>query len=290
MTIHASEMSRDYRRIEEAIRYLDDRLTTQPSLEAVAAHVGLSKFHFHRLFRRWAGVSPKQFLEYLTVDYAKELLRGNESVLGAAYEAGLSSPARLHDQFVAIEAVTPGEWRARGAGVEIRYGFHATPFGAALLASTARGLCALAFVGEGGRDAALAALASRWPKARLVEDPTATEQPLAAIFGEAGARRHPLQLFLQGTNFQIKVWEALLAVPEGAAVTYGDLAAAVGRPAAVRAVAGAVGSNPVAFLIPCHRVLRRVGGFGGYRWGSERKRAILAWEAAHLSAAGGRVG
>lgn len=274
----------DYERVERAIEYLGERFTTQPDLEEVAAQVGLSKYHFHRLFRRWAGVSPKQLLQYLTVDHAKALLAASESVLEAAYASGLSGPSRLHDQFIAVEAVTPGEFKAGGAGLTLRYGFHPTPFGEALLALSERGLCALQFAGESGRSEALAELAARWPEARRVEDPEATAPVAERIFNPARRGGEPLRLLLRGTNLQLKVWEALLRIPEGRATTYGDVAAAVGRPRAVRAVASAVGRNPVAYVIPCHRVLRKVGGFGEYRWGAPRKRAILAWEAARGAA------
>lgn len=285
----------DYRRIAKAIRYLEAHARAQPTLAEVADHLGMSEFHTQRLFTRWAGVSPKRFLQFITLDRAKDLLRASESVLAASHGSGLSSPGRLHDLFVTLEGVTPGEFKSGGRGIRIRWGVHETPFGDALLAATERGLCALRFLaeeGEGpGRAEALETLRSEWPDARLEESPSALAPAARALFGgdaagetggflldDDGSGPTRLRLHVRGTNFQIRVWEALLRIPPGAAVTYGDLARAVGRPEAARAVGGAVGRNPVAFLIPCHRVLRSTGHFGGYRWGAVRKRAILAWE------------
>jgi len=278
----------DYSRIERAIRYLDEQREAQPTLEDVAAHVGLSKYHFHRLFQRWAGVTPKRFLQYLTVEHARSLLERHEPVLATAYEAGLSGPGRLHDHFVQVEAATPGEVSRGGEGLTIRTGIHPTPFGDALLATTERGVCFLAFVGDDEADA-VGELRNRWPRARIVEDPGATatlareivQAVEAAVAGDRVRPPTPVTLYLEGTNFQLQVWRALLRVPPGSVTTYGALAEAIGRPEAARAVGSAVGRNPVSFLVPCHRVIRSVGEFGGYRWGRERKRAMLGWEASH---------
>lgn len=274
---------RDYHRIEAVIRYLEAHAGEQPSLQDAAAAVGLSEFHLQRLFRRWAGVSPKRFLQYLTIEHAKRALREGLSVLAAAYEAGLSGPGRLHDLFVAVEAVTPGEYKALGAALEVRYGVAPSPFGECVLAVTERGVCALEFVSDDDRDAPVARLRRAWPGARLVHDPQRVSRQADRIFGPAAGRTGPITLLLQGTNFQLKVWQALLAIPAGAATSYGALAEALDAPGSARAVGGAVGKNPIAYLIPCHRVLRESGRFGDYRWGAERKRAILGWEAARAA-------
>ncbi len=277
----------DYQRIEKAIRFLEKRAFAQPSLEEAAAHVGLSAFHFQRLFKHWAGVSPKRFLQFLTVSHAKQMLLRSSSVLDAAYDAGLSSPGRLHDLFVVVEAVTPGEFKTAGAGVEITYGFHDTPFGVCLVAQTARGICALSFVAPEGKAQAVSELRASWPQAQLREDAEAGRAAVEKIFSSGfGCKDSPVRLLLCGTNLQLKVWEALLRIPEGAVVSYQALAQAVGRPQAVRAVANAVGRNPVACLIPCHRVLRSSGEIGGYRWDTVRKRAILGREMARCEAEG----
>lgn len=272
-----------YDRIAAAIAYLTRHADRQPELSEVARHAGLSPHHFQRTFRRWAGVSPKRFVQFLTIERAKPLLRGEASVLDATYEVGLSGPGRLHDLFVSVEAMTPGEYKALGDGLAIRWGVHASPFGRCLVGITDRGICHLAF---GEREKKLAAsLEAEWPAASLVRDATETGdivRRLVAPRGEGNGR--PLPLLLRGTNFQLKVWHALLRVPEGATVSYGDLARAVGRPKAVRAVGNAVGSNRIAWLIPCHRVLRSTGALGGYHWGEDRKRALLAWERARVSA------
>lgn len=270
----------DYRRIEQAILFLEQNFHRQPRLAEVARSVHLSEYHFQRLFRRWAGISPKRFLQFLTVEYAKRRLEESRPVLEVAYDAGLSGAGRLHDLFVAAEAVTPGEYRRRGEGVRIAYGLHETPFGRALLASTERGVCALSFVEEGGEAEAVRELRERWSGAEIAEDAQATAGAAARAFAPPGAEGGPLALHLRGTNFQLRVWEALLRVPPGHLVTYGDLAAHLGSPGASRAVAGAVARNPVGWLIPCHRVIRGLGVVGGYRWGTARKRAILGWEAA----------
>jgi AraC family transcriptional regulator of adaptative response/methylated-DNA-[protein]-cysteine methyltransferase len=270
----------DYDRIAQAIRFIEQNYRRQPSLEEVARSVYLSEFHFQRLFRRWVGISPKRFLQFLTIQHAKRRLDECRSVLDATYDAGLSSPGRLHDLFVTLESVTPGEYKRRGEGLRISYGFHDTPFGTALLAATERGLCALSFVDEGGEGAAIDELRERWARADLDEDPRDTEELARRIFTPAEADDRPIPLLVQGTNHQVRVWEALLRVPPGALVSYEQLAAAAGRPDAVRAVAGAIARNQIAYVIPCHRVIRKLGAFGGYRWGMERKRAMVAWEAA----------
>lgn len=271
----------DYERIEKAIRFLQAHFREQPELATVARAVHVSEYHFQRLFTRWAGVSPKRFAQYLTVDYAKRQLEDSKAVLAAALESGLSGPGRLHDLFVSVEAVTPGEFKSRGAGLRIQYGFHATPFGVCLLGLTGRGVCWLSFLGAAERQAALAELRARWRGAVLEEALKATQEVVAQIFPALGGQpRGPLSVLLMGTNFQLKVWEALLRIPPGAVVSYGTLGGLVGAPQAARAIGTAVGQNAVAYLIPCHRVIRETGVLGGYRWGHERKRALLAWEAA----------
>ncbi len=273
----------DYSRIEKAILFLEENYHRQPELNEVAESVNLSEFHFQRLFRRWAGISPKRFIQFLTLEHAKRLLGGPHSILDATYDAGLSSPGRLHDLFVNIEAMTPGEFKARGAGLSISYGFHPTPFGECILSATDRGICGLGFVPEGGREEALDDFRSRWPDAHWRENERLTQPYIGRIFsGDRDNGSRPITLILQGTNFQIKVWEALLKIPMGSVVPYQDLAAKVCSARAARAVGSAIGRNPIAFLIPCHRVIRKAGGIGGYHWGSTRKKAILAWEAARV--------
>ncbi|MEJ2266717.1 MAG: methylated-DNA--[protein]-cysteine S-methyltransferase [Anaerolineales bacterium] len=274
------QLSRDYRRVEDAIVYLEEHYREQPSLEAIAESVHLSEYHFQRLFTRWVGISPKRFLQYLTKERAKELLEESESVLDTAYATGLSGPGRLHDLFVTCEAVTPGDYKNRGEDLEIFHGFHPSPFGECLLALTDKGICSLIFVEE-DRKKALAELKKRWAKARLQEDPERTAPVVEQIFRRlAGGESAPLSLYLEGTNFQIKVWEALLRIPSGRVVSYEDLAVSVGMPRAARAVSNAVARNPLPVIIPCHRVIRKMGDFGGYRWGTARKKALLGWEAA----------
>ncbi len=282
-----SHQAEDYRRIEQAILFVHSNFRRQPSLEEIARSVHLSEHHFQRLFSRWVGISPKRFLQFLTKEYAKKLLEQSGSLLEVTYEAGLSSPGRLHDLFVACEAVTPGEFKSEGQGLQIDYGFHATPFGECLLARTGRGICGLYFVKGGQRKPALGQLKANWPQAELREAPAATAPLVARIFSPAAGKKiAPLHLFVKGTNFQIKVWEALLRIPLGGLVSYEDLAAHLGMPRAARAVGNAVARNPVSFIIPCHRVVRKVGETGNYGGGPLRKKAILAWEAAQVNAGG----
>jgi AraC family transcriptional regulator of adaptative response/methylated-DNA-[protein]-cysteine methyltransferase len=271
----------DYRRIEQAIAYLEEHALEQPSLDEVAEHIGLSSYHFQRLFKSWAGVSPKRFLQYLTIENAKKLLLESVSVLDTALDVGLSGPSRLHDLFVSVEAMTPGEFKTKGKELLISYGFHATPFGECLLAVTPRGICSLAFVDPETRFVALDELQATWQEAILVEDQNAGKDSIKTIFGQTRDQTQtPIKVLLRGTNFQVKVWEALLRIPEGAVVSYGSLANAIGHQGAHRAVGTAAGHNPVGYLIPCHRVLRANGEIGGYHWGATRKKAILAREAA----------
>ncbi len=278
----------DYGRIARAIAYLDTHGEEQPSLEALAEEVGLSPFHLQRLFRRWAGVSPKRFLQALTAEKAKAGLLAGASVLDAALDSGLSGPGRLHDLLINLEAMTPGEVKRLGAGLTIRYGFHPSPFGDALLAATERGVCGLLFVRGGDREAALEDLGQRWPGASLVASTEQTESLAHRIFYGAEPSKEPsgatpLHLLVRGSNFQVQVWRALLRIPEGRRTTYGALAGAIGKPGAARAVGSAVGANPIALLIPCHRVIRQTGALGGYRWGLRRKRVLLAWEDARMA-------
>jgi len=281
MQMHSEQQ--DYRRIEQAIHWLTDHYQEQPSLGRVAEEVGLSEYHFQRLFSAWAGISPKKFLQYLTLSHAKGRLAACDSVLDAAYDSGLSGPGRLHDLFVSHEAVTPGEWKAMGRGLTLRYGWHDSPFGDCLMVATERGLCGLGFVLPEGRAATEADLLACWDQAQLVEDAAATAPYARLAFGQGGGT---LRLLLRGTPFQLKVWEALLRIPAGAVVSYERLAQHLGKPTAARAVAGAVALNPVSWLVPCHRVIRGTGMITGYRWGPARKRAILAWEAAMEEKAG----
>lgn len=281
------EISRHYARIEAALDYIAAHLEAQPDLAEIARHVGMSEYHFQRTFTRWAGISPKRFLQHLTLQAAKRSLADSASVLDAAYDVGLSGPSRLHDLFVTYEAVTPGEYKARGEGLTVRWGVHPSPFGACLLAATERGICHLSFLSGEPSDAPEDELRRRFPEADLEAAPEVTAPLAARIFaGSPGEEGAPLALHLRGTNFQLQVWKALLALPRGAVVTYGGLARRLGRPGAARAVGAAVGANPVAYLIPCHRVLRGSGELGGYRWGTARKRALLGWEAARREGEG----
>lgn len=273
------QLSEDYLRIEQAIQYLEMHYQEQPSLAQVASNIGLSEYHFQRLFTRWAGISPKRFLQFITKENAKTMLDLSENLLETTYEVGLSSLGRLHDLFVTTEAVSPGEYKSRGAGLTIRYGLHQTPFGKCLIGMTERGICHLSFILSREGDA-IDALVADWPQASMREDHNATAALVDPIFDLAGRNRKPLQLHLRGTNFQVKVWEALLHIPPGAVTTYEHVAAYIGRPSSLRAVGSAVGRNPIAVLIPCHRVLRKTGGFGNYRYGPARKLALLAWESA----------
>ena len=276
--------SRDFARVARAIRFIDANFRSQPRLATIAQSARLSEFHFNRLFRRWAGITPRQYLAFVTARAARRELHGSASVLDAAYTVGLSGAGRLHDLAVTLEAVTPGELKARGAGVAIRYGFSATPFGRALLGSTPRGVCALSFVEPGADASAVQALTAQWRNAQLRRDDAGAIALSAKIWDAAGARAGslrdgPLRLAVQGTNFQLQVWQALLAVGAESRTTYTALARALRRQGSERAVGNAVGANPVAWLIPCHNVLRKDGELGGYHWGEDRKRAMLAWAA-----------
>jgi AraC family transcriptional regulator of adaptative response/methylated-DNA-[protein]-cysteine methyltransferase len=274
------QQANDYQRVEEAIHYLEANFRQRPNLDEMASSVHLSKYHFQRLFKRWAGISPTQFLHFLSVEYAKKRLQESHSVLDAALDAGLSGPGRLHDLFVTFEAITPGEYKQRGAGLDIAYGFHDTPFGQCLLATTERGICALYFVPDDDRTAVLEQLADAWPQARLVEDREQTQPLVDRVFAPAVTEQpRPFHLLLKGTNFQVKVWQALLAIPPGSLASYQDVASTIDKPDGARAVGGAVARNPVAYLIPCHRVINKSGRIHRYRWGAARKQAMVGWEA-----------
>ncbi|CCQ75680.1 putative Transcriptional regulator, AraC family protein [Magnetospira sp. QH-2] len=276
-----SEPSRDYERIATAIRHIETHWRDQPDLEELARVVHLSPYHFQRLFTCWAGVSPKRFMGYLTLDHARAMLEESASVLDVALETGLSGPGRLHDLFVSYDAVTPGDVKRRGAGMEICYGFHESPFGQVLLGVTDRGICRLSFCDDEKDDEKVADLTRRWPAARLIEDPTVTAPFRDRVFGD-GDMEDPLPLHVTGTNFQIKVWEAILQLPLGRVATYAQISQGIGHPKAARAVGSALNANPVAFLIPCHAVipkLRRNVAFAPYAYGTTRRAAMLGWEA-----------
>jgi AraC family transcriptional regulator of adaptative response/methylated-DNA-[protein]-cysteine methyltransferase len=292
----------DYQRIATAIRFITEHTREQPALEDIAAAVNLSPFHFQRLFSQWAGTSPKRFLQVLTLERGKFLLRQQLPLLEAADELGLSGSSRLHDHFVQLEAVTPGEYQRAGAGLTIRYGVADTPFGPMFIAQTPRGLCRAAFIatGEDEPDSQqqhqqqhqelsaaeeLTALQAEWPAAGWHEDNAAVQQLVATLFARKRSdTASPLSLHVRGTNFQLAVWRALLTIPAGHALSYGQLAAQLGQPTAARAIGNAVGANPVAFMIPCHRVIQQSGALGGYRWGPLRKQVMQSWERLRLAA------
>jgi AraC family transcriptional regulator, regulatory protein of adaptative response / methylated-DNA-[protein]-cysteine methyltransferase len=274
-TLDFTQLSEDYTRIEQAIQFLEENADRQPNLREVASSVHLSEYHFQRLFTRWAGISPKRFLQFITKENAKRLLK-NSNTLEATFSSGLSSTGRLHDLFVKCEAVTPGEYKLRGAGLIIKYGFHPTPYGECLIAATERGICCLAFVSDQGRDVVLDEMKTDWINAEWVEDTLQTGKHIKSIFSPN--LKTPITLHVKGTNFQIKVWEALLRIPPGQVTSYESLADKTGNPSASRAVGNALAHNPIAYLIPCHRVLRKIGDFGNYRYGSARKKAMLMRE------------
>lgn len=270
----------DYDRIAEAIYFISDRVNSQPTLNEIAAHLHLSPFHFQRLFCRWAGVTPKRFLQVLTLERAKQLLRESKPLLEVSDTLGLSSSSRLYDHFVHLEAVTPGEYKLEGAGITIEYAVHDTPFGKAFIAITPRGVCVLSFLGKIEIEGHLTALKKKWPYAQVQENCQRTFAVINAMFGAEQKLDSPLSLHVTGTNFQISVWKALLQIPPATVTSYSQVATAIGHPKSARAVGLAVGANPVAFLIPCHRVIQVSGKLGGYRWGESRKHAIHAWESA----------
>ena len=274
----------DYDVVRRAIAHIRGNWRQQPEIADIADAAGVTPTELHHLFRRWAGLTPKDFLQALTLERARELLRDSASVLDASYEVGLSGPGRLHDLFVTYEAVSPGEWKAGGENLTIRYGFHPSPFGCALVMATRRGLAGLAFADPGEEQAALADMQARWPKATYVEDVAGTT-PLARRIFDSGKWRPgaPLQVVLIGTDFEVRVWEALLKVPMGRLTSYSDLAARIHCPKAARAVGAAVGRNPISFVVPCHRVVGKSGSLTGYHWGLTRKRAMLGWEAGKVA-------
>tara|TARA_R100000750_G_scaffold1038_9_gene1154 strand:+ start:40 stop:888 length:849 start_codon:yes stop_codon:yes gene_type:complete len=269
----------DYIRIEKAMTYMSEHVSSQPSLEDVAAHVHLSPFHFHRVFCKWAGTTPKRFLQALTLERSKRMLKEEGSLMDVSLSMGLSGGSRLYDHFVKLEAVTPGEYRNGGQGVTIQYGVNETPFGKIFVAMTPRGVCRIEFLGSRSADEILVDIGKDWPKGSLVQNDNATNYVANVLFSRLkDGQSNPLSLHVMGTNFQVAVWRALLRIPSGQLASYSQIANALGYPKASRAVGNAVGSNPVAMLIPCHRVIQKSGAIGGYRWGSTKKEMIQAWE------------
>ena len=276
---------RDYDSVRRAIAFISEHWRTQPTIEAIADSAALTPDELHHLFRRWAGLTPKAFMQALTLDHAKALLRDSASVLDAALDSGLSGPGRLHDLFVTHEAMSPGEWKHGGNGMMLRYGFHPSPFGTAIVMATSRGLAGLAFADPGEEQAALADMKGRWPNATYVEDYLSTAPLAQRIFVPKLWRSdQPLRVVLIGTDFEVRVWETLLKIPMGKAVSYSDIANKISAPKASRAVGAAVGKNPVSFVVPCHRALGKDGKLTGYHWGITRKQAMLGWEAGQVSA------
>ena len=271
----------DYDRIKKAIDYIVTQVNRQPSLDDIAAHLNLSPYHFQRLFRRWAGISPKRFLQIQTLQHAKAMLRESLTILDTSNELGLSSPARLHDHFVTLEAITPGEYKSGGKRLDLTCGIHSTPFGKALIAVTDRGICHLSFIDENPRVAGMQEIRRVWPNAGITHSNMVTAPYIKAIFSrQEDIKTFPL--YVQGTNFQVNVWRALLQIPPGYVMTYGQLSRIIGSPGSARAVGTAIAANPIAYLIPCHRVILASGAIGKYRWGSIRKRAILGWESGKM--------
>ncbi|HEY2758640.1 MAG TPA: bifunctional helix-turn-helix domain-containing protein/methylated-DNA--[protein]-cysteine S-methyltransferase [Pseudolabrys sp.] len=281
-----STAAADYDIVRRAIAHIRGNWRSQPEVETISDAAGVTPTELHHLFRRWCGLTPKAFLQALTLNSARELLRSSASVLDTAYEVGLSGPGRLHDLFVTHEAMSPGEWKAGGEGLTVTYGFHPCPFGMALVMTTPRGLAGLALADAGKERAALRDMRARWPKARYIEDFAATAATGRRIFDTTLWRpEQPLRVVLIGTDFEVRVWEKLLTIPIGKLTTYSDLAACAGSPKAARAVGAAVGKNPICFVVPCHRVIGKSGELTGYHWGLTRKRAMLGWEAGQVSEA-----
>jgi AraC family transcriptional regulator of adaptative response/methylated-DNA-[protein]-cysteine methyltransferase len=268
-----------YEQIETIIQHLGDHFQDHPGLDELARRAGMSPDHFQRVFKKWVGVSPKQFLKYLTLEYAKSRLDENQSVLDSALDSGFSGPGRLHDLFVSMESITPGEYKAGGAGLTIEFGMRPTPFGIVVLTVCDRGLCGSFFLPELSEQLAKQAIEEYWPLARIERNDSRAAPFAKQLFKPLSAWGKKLPLFVRGTNFQVQVWKALLEIPSGSLCTYSSLAEAIGRPTATRAVASAVGDNPISWFIPCHRVIRKGGNLGGYRWGLPRKKVMLAWEA-----------
>jgi len=280
MSFMRNDIAGDYETVRRVIEIISTQWRDQPQLEALAAAVGMQAEHLQKVFTRWAGLSPKAFLQAVTLDHARRLLADDVPILDASYELGLSGPGRLHDLFVTHEAMSPGVWKAKGEGLEMRYGFHDSPFGRALVLATERGMAGMAFCDPGGEAEALADMTGRWPNARYVEDAAATAPYASRSFDPDRWRAdEPLRVVLIGTDFEIRVWEGLLRIPVGKATTYSKLASHLGHPDAPRAVGRAVGRNPVSFVVPCHRVVGKSGDLTGYHWGITRKRAMLGWEA-----------
>ena len=276
-------MNNDYQRIAEAISFINTNIQQQPSLEDIAAAINLSPFHFKRLFSRWAGVTPKKYLQILTVERAKQILSESKPLLEVSDTIGLSSSSRLHDHFVQLEAMTPGQYKAGGTGISIQYAIAPSPFGNVFIATTPRGICKLSFLIDNNEGQQIADLKRTWPGAKIQRQTTEIISIAQGILSGDKAIKGPLSLHVTGTNFQIAVWRALLQIDPGYIYSYGQIATAVGRPKASRAVGTAIGSNPIAFLIPCHRVLQQSGKIGGYLWGETRKHAIHAWETARYN-------
>jgi AraC family transcriptional regulator of adaptative response/methylated-DNA-[protein]-cysteine methyltransferase len=273
-------MQTDYQRIENIIEYLGENFREQPTLDQLAERAHLSSFHFQRMFKKWVGISPKRFVQYLTIDYARKLLNESTDLLSTSIESGLSGPGRLYDLFVAVESVTPGEYKQRGQGLMIDYGIHQSSFGNCLLGMTQRGICSLSFHDSLNDQEAVHYLNQKWPRAVLKNNPERTRTFFRKIFeSNEHNKSDKIPLHLEGTNFQIKVWEALLRIPTGHLVCYEDIARLIHQPRAVRAVGQAIARNPISLLIPCHRVIRKMGNFGNYQWGSTRKKMLIAWEA-----------
>jgi len=280
MIVSATEQNLNYYRIEKAIQYLEENFQRQPELDEVAEKVHLSPFHFQRIFTEWAGISPKRFLQFLTVDFLKEKLQESRNISEAAESAGLSSQSRVYDLFTTLEAVTPQEYKKSGAGIKVEYGLHETPFGHCLIGSTERGICWLSFLNADDSKTEIETMKAHWHNSVFHQDQNLTQQFINQIFHKPVDSQSKLHLFVKGTNFQIKVWDALLKIPSGSVTTYQGIAEKVDSPRAMQAVGSAVGSNHIAYLIPCHRVIRKDGVLGEYRWSSTRKKSIIGWEMA----------
>lgn len=274
-------MKTDYKRVARAINYINEHSKEQPGLDEIAASVHLSPYHFHRMFKEWAGVTPKEFLQFISLSHAKKLLKDNQTIEEATFHTGLSSTSRLHDLFVNIEGMTPGEFKNGGQALKIKYHFEESPFGDILMASTGKGISNLLFAEN--KKEALRELENSWPNADIAGGKDDHMKKLEKVFVRDWQNLDKIKLHIQGTDFQLKVWEALLKIPTGGLATYSDIANQIGNPKASRAVGAAIGRNPVAYLIPCHRVIKKVGGIGEYRWGDIRKKALIGWEAAQLS-------